>query len=81
LASKSALRGSSWQLLPAVPAGIATIVLGDGGRAGALSFYGILGSLHTGPVKTRAGSRDLPIPSLARAALVIRQHKQRRSET
>jgi integrase len=36
----------------------------------------IRGSLHTGPVKTRAGSRDLPIPNLARAALVIRQHKQ-----
>ncbi len=36
----------------------------------------IRGSLHTGPVKTRAGSRDLPIPSLARAALLIRQQKQ-----
>jgi integrase len=36
----------------------------------------IRGSLHIGPVKTRAGSRDLPIPSLARAALLIRQQKQ-----
>ena len=29
-----------------------------------------------GPVKTRAGSRELPIPSLARAALLIRQQQQ-----
>ncbi len=36
----------------------------------------IRGSLHTGPVKTRAGSRDLPIPSLAHAALVMRQERQ-----
>lgn len=36
----------------------------------------IRGSLHTGPVKTRAGSRDLPIPSLAGQALLIRQQRQ-----
>ena len=36
----------------------------------------IRGSLHTGPVKTRAGSRDLPIPSLAHAALLMRQERQ-----
>jgi integrase len=36
----------------------------------------IRGSLQTGPVKTRAGSRDLPIPSLARVALLIRQAQQ-----
>jgi excisionase family DNA binding protein len=34
------------------------------------------GSLRTGPVKTRAGNRDLPIPGLAREALLIRQQKQ-----
>ncbi len=36
----------------------------------------IHGSLQAGLVKTRAGNRDLPIPALARAALVIRQQKQ-----
>jgi integrase len=36
----------------------------------------IRGSLHTGPVKTRAGNRDLPIPAIARAALLARQAKQ-----
>jgi integrase len=36
----------------------------------------IRGSLHTGPVKTRAGSRDLPIPSLAHAALLMRKERQ-----
>lgn len=34
------------------------------------------GSLRTGPVKTRAGNRDLPIVPLARQALVARQQKQ-----
>jgi integrase len=34
------------------------------------------GSLRTGPVKTRAGNRDLPIVALARAALLARQQKQ-----
>ena len=34
------------------------------------------GELRTGPVKTRAGNRDLPIPSLANAALLIRQQQQ-----
>jgi integrase len=34
------------------------------------------GSLQAGPVKTKAGNRDLPIPSLARAALLARQQKQ-----
>lgn len=36
----------------------------------------VSGSLRTGPVKTRAGNRDLPIVALARAALVTRQQKQ-----
>jgi integrase len=34
------------------------------------------GQLRIGPVKTRAGSRDLPIPDLARAALLMRQRQQ-----
>lgn len=34
------------------------------------------GSLRTGPVKTRAGNRELPIASLAREALLIRQQQQ-----
>jgi len=34
------------------------------------------GSLRTGPVKTRAGNRDLPIVALARSALLVRQQKQ-----
>jgi integrase len=34
------------------------------------------GSLRTGPVKTRAGNRDLPLVPLARQALVARQQKQ-----
>src|SRR6185312_3303560 len=34
------------------------------------------GELRTGPVKTRAGSRDLPIPGLARTALLARQAQQ-----
>lgn len=34
------------------------------------------GSLQSGPVKTRAGNRDLPIVELARAALDARQQKQ-----
>jgi integrase len=34
------------------------------------------GSLRPGPVKTRAGNRELPIPSLAREALLIRQQQQ-----
>lgn len=34
------------------------------------------GQLRLGPVKTRAGNRDLPIPDLARAALLIRQQQQ-----
>jgi len=34
------------------------------------------GSLQAGPVKTRAGNRDLPIVPLARQALVTRQQKQ-----
>ena len=36
----------------------------------------IHGSLRTGPVKTRAGNRDLPIPELARQALLMRQERQ-----
>ena len=36
----------------------------------------IHGSLRNGPVKTRAGNRDLPIPELARQALLIRQERQ-----
>ena len=36
----------------------------------------IHGELRTGPVKTRAGNRDLPIPSLAREALLIRGQQQ-----
>jgi integrase len=36
----------------------------------------VSGELRTGPVKTRAGNRDLPIPSLANAALLIRQQQQ-----
>jgi integrase len=36
----------------------------------------IHGSLRTGPVKTRAGNRELPIPGLAREALLIRQQQQ-----
>jgi integrase len=36
----------------------------------------VSGELRTGPVKTRAGNRDLPIPSLARSALLIRQQQQ-----
>ncbi len=38
----------------------------------------IRGSLRTGPVKTRAGNRELPIPSLARVALLTRQQQQAR---
>jgi integrase len=34
------------------------------------------GQLRLGPVKTRAGNRDLPVPDLARAALLIRQQQQ-----
>jgi hypothetical protein len=34
------------------------------------------GILRSGPVKTRAGNRDLPIPGLSRAALLIRQQQQ-----
>jgi integrase len=34
------------------------------------------GSLRAGPVKTRAGNRDLPIVTLTRAALLAREHKQ-----
>jgi integrase len=36
----------------------------------------VSGSLQAGPVKTRAGNRDLPIPGLARAALLSRQEQQ-----
>ena len=36
----------------------------------------VSGSLQAGPVKTKAGNRDLPIPSLARAALLARQQQQ-----
>ena len=36
----------------------------------------VSGSLQAGPVKTKAGNRDLPIPSLARAALLSRQEQQ-----
>jgi integrase len=34
------------------------------------------GQLRLGPVKTRAGNRDLPVPDLARAALLIRRQQQ-----
>lgn len=34
------------------------------------------GSLRLGQVKTWAGNRELPIPSLAREALLIRQQQQ-----
>ncbi len=36
----------------------------------------VRGELRTGPVKTRAGNRDQPIPGLAREALLIRQQQQ-----
>jgi integrase len=36
----------------------------------------VRGELQIGPVKTRAGNRDLPIPGLPRAALLIRQQQQ-----
>jgi integrase len=36
----------------------------------------VSGQLWTGPVKTRAGNRDLPIPSQARSALLTRQQQQ-----
>lgn len=36
----------------------------------------VSGELRIGPVKTRAGNRDLPIPSLAHAALLVRQQQQ-----
>jgi integrase len=36
----------------------------------------IHGQLHIGPVKTRAGSRDLPLLGLARTALATRQDRQ-----
>jgi integrase len=36
----------------------------------------VSGELRTGPVKTRAGNRDFPIPSQARSALLTRQQQQ-----
>ena len=36
----------------------------------------VSGELRTGPVKTRAGNRDLPIPTQARSALLTRQEQQ-----
>ena len=36
----------------------------------------VSGSLHIGTGQDQAGNRDLPIPSLARAALLIRQQRQ-----
>jgi integrase len=36
----------------------------------------VSGELRTGPVKTRAGNRDFPIPSQARSALLIRRQQQ-----
>jgi integrase len=36
----------------------------------------VRGELHIGPVKTRAGSRDLPLLGLARTALAARQDRQ-----
>jgi integrase len=36
----------------------------------------VSGELRVGPVKTKAGNRDLPIPSHARSALLIRQQQQ-----
>jgi integrase len=36
----------------------------------------VSGSLQSGPVKTRAGNRDLPIVELARVALIARRQKQ-----
>lgn len=36
----------------------------------------VQGQLHVGPVKTRAGSRDLPLLGLARIALATRQDQQ-----
>ena len=36
----------------------------------------VSGELRTGPVRTRAGNRDLPIPSQARSALLARQQQQ-----
>jgi integrase len=38
--------------------------------------YRAVGELHIGPVKTRAGKRDLPLIRLARAALIARQEAQ-----
>jgi integrase len=34
------------------------------------------GQLRLGPVKTRAANRDLPIPAMARTALLVRQQQQ-----
>ena len=39
------------------------------------------GQLHIGPVKTRAGSRDLPLIGLAHAALATRQDRQEADRT
>jgi integrase len=39
------------------------------------------GQLRLGPVKTRAGNRDLPVPALARAALLIRQQQHATDRT
>ena len=36
----------------------------------------VSGKLRTGPLKTRAGNRDLPIPAQARSALLARQQQQ-----
>lgn len=36
----------------------------------------IQGQLHIGPVKPRAGNRDLPLIGLAKAALAVRRERQ-----
>jgi integrase len=41
----------------------------------------VQGQLHIGPVKTRAGSRDLPLLGLARPALSARQARQNADRT
>lgn len=41
----------------------------------------VQGQLHIGPVKTRAGSRDLPLIGLARGALASRQARQKADRT
>jgi integrase len=50
--------------------------LDDGTFAIRQQLQRVRGSLRTGPVKTRAGNRELPIPGLAREALFMRLQQQ-----